>query len=66
MSAKLKRLKTVAIHDSLPLLTVVPQLSKCLKFVAVRGGLNQSNDLNLNKEIQQDPCVYCCSQNGAS
>ena len=34
--------------------TVVPQLSKCLKFEAVRGGgegLSWSNDLNLNKEI---------------
>ena len=48
--------------------TIVPQLSKCLKFEAVwgGGGIKLSNDLNLNKEILQDPCVYCCLQNGAS
>ena len=31
--------------------TIVPQLSKCLKFEAVWEVLNRSNDLNLYKEI---------------
>ena len=48
-----------------PTAAIRPQLSKCLKFEAVRGGLNWSNDLNLNKELQQDPCMDCSSQNGA-
>ena len=32
-------------------LAAVPQLSKCLKFEAVWGGIELSNDLSFNKEI---------------
>ena len=43
------------LYENIPLtdkmLSIVPQLSKCLKFEAVRGIIHWLNDLNLNKEI---------------
>ena len=44
---------------------MVPQRIKCLKSEAVGGGRGGGSvhDLNLIKEIKQDPWVYCHSQN---
>ena len=43
--------KLLQILDIYSVVALVPQLSKCLKFQAVWGVLNRSNDLKLEKEI---------------
>ena len=45
--------------------TIVQQLSKCLKFEAVRG-INLIKEFEFEQTNKQDPCMYCCLQNGSS
>ena len=48
--------------------TIVPQLSKGLKFEAVRrfGGIKLFKGFEFKQTNKQDTCVYLCSQNGSS
>ena len=57
-------------EPKLRMITVVPQLSKCLQIEAVRGGggggIKLIKGFEFEQTNKQDPCVYCCSQNGSS
>ena len=47
------------------LIIIVPQLSKCLKFEAVRG-IKLIKEFEFEQTKKQDPCVYCSLQNDLS